>query len=238
MRYFFLLFLGILLSCNPSEKELSGEDILLKSIQKHDPKAQWKQAEFSLRIQEPRLQNPVRFSEVYINNKTNAFALKRNRGDKVASYQLNADGTTTVLLDNEAVQDTTMIAKYMLQPLRVKNYQWFYRVLLGLPMSLNEEVLDTIGTVSSVMFNQKESYKVEIKLQKPLFSDTWNLFISAEDFSLLGIEMIFPNDPSKGERLYFDKNIEIDDVQIPRIRHWYELDDTYSGSDVIVKKLD
>jgi len=238
MRYFFVFLLLLFVSCQPLETKYSGKELLQKSIQKHDPNDQWKEAKFSLRIQEPRLQNPVRFSEVSMNNKTNAFELKRNRGTKVASYGIDASGVTTVLLDNEIVQDTAIIAEYMLQHPRVKNYQRFYQILLGLPMSLGEDVLDKIGSVSQVTFNEKASYKVEIKLQKPLFSDTWNLFISTEDFTLLGIEMIFPDDPNKGERLYFDKTVQIGDINIPRIRHWYELDDTYSGSDIIVKRLD
>jgi hypothetical protein len=238
MRYFFLFGLLLCLSCQPTEKEYSGNELLQKSIVQHDPNNQWNKAEFTLRIQEPRLQNPIRFSEVSINNKTKAFALKRNRGDKVASYQLNADGTTTVLLDDEVVQDSATIAEYMLQSRRVKSYQRFYQILLGLPMSLNEEVLDTIGTVSKVIFNQKESYKVEIKLQKPLFSDTWNLFISPDDFSLLGIDLVSLDDPNDGERLYFDKTLQIENINIPRMKHWYDLQDNYLGSDVIVKRLD
>jgi hypothetical protein len=238
MRYFFLLLVLFVLSCQPEETKLYGTDILQKSIQQHDPNHQWSTAEFSLRIQEPRLQNPVRFSEVSINNKTNAFELKRNRGDKVASYGIDAASITTVLLDNQIVQDTAMIAEYMLQHPRVKNYQWFYEVMLGLPMSLDNDILEKIGAVSEVTFNEKKSYRIPIKLKKPLFSDTWNLFISTEDFTLLGIEMVFPDDPNKGERLYFDKTIRIGEMQIPRFRHWCELNDSYSGSDVIVKQLD
>ena len=238
MRYFVLLFLLTLMSCQPAEKELSAQELLERSIQKHDPKGEWNEAEFIVRIQEPRLQNPVRFSEVSINNKTGAFELKRNREDKVASYQIDSNGVTTVLLDNQVVQDSTLIDRYMLQDLRVQNYQRFYQILLGLPMSLDADVLDTMGSVSEVVFNEKSSYRIEITLKKPLFSDHWNLFISKDDFRLLGIEMVFPDNANKGERLYFNKTLQIGNIQIPRIRHWYELDDSYSGSDVIVKKLD
>lgn len=237
MRYFLLLSLLIVISCQPAEKEYSGEEILKKSIQKHDPKGQWNEAEFSLRIQEPRLQNPIRFSEVSINNGTNAFELKRNRDEKVATYAINADGVTRVLLDNKVVQDSILIDQYMLQHPRVKSYQRFYQIMLGLPMSLDSETIETIDSISAVEFNEKSSYRVEITLKKPIFSRHWNLFISTEDFTLLGVEMVFPDNPNKGERLYFDKSIQLEEIQIPRIRHWYKLDETYSGSDVIVKKL-
>ena len=162
----------------------------------------------------------------------------RNRGEKIASYGINAKGITTVLLDNKVVEDSLSIKKYMLQPRRVKSYQNFYQMLLGLPMSINEHTIAEFNSISKTIFNEKLSYKVQIKLKEPMFSDVWNLFVSEDDFTLLGIEMIFPEDPTKGERLYFEKTIQIGEITIPRIRHWYELNDTYSGSDVIVKLLE
>ena len=238
MRYFTFLFVLFFVSCAIPEKKLSGKELLEKSIQKHDPKNQWNTAEFTLRIQEPRLSNPPRFSVVYMNNQNNAFKLLRSREDKVASYGINAEGVTTVLLENQAVEDSSTIDRYMLQHKRVKSYQGFYQMLLGLPMSLNEKTLANVGVASKTTFNDKDAYQVQIQLKKPVFSDVWNLYISKDDFTLLGIEMIFPDEPNKGERLYFEKSIQIGEISIPRIRHWYELDDTYSGSDVIVKKLE
>lgn len=53
-----------------------------------------------------------------------------------------------------------------------------------------------------------------------------------------GIEIIFTDKPNKGERIYFDEHIIINGIKIPRIRHWHELkDDTYSGTDIIIKEL-
>lgn len=49
--------------------------------------------------------------------------------------------------------------------------------------------------------------------------------------------MIFLDDNTKGERLYFDKSITINGITIPRIRHWYEMNDEFSGSDIILKQL-
>ncbi|MFY0632031.1 MAG: hypothetical protein JXR05_16855 [Flavobacteriaceae bacterium] len=238
MRYLSFLFVLLFIGCKTPEKELTSNEVLEKSIQKHDPKNQWSNAIFSFRIQEPRLKNPERFSLVFIDNSNNSFMLMRNRGGKTASYQINPKGITSVSLDNKIVEDSLSIQKYMLQPRRVKSYQNFYQMMLGLPMSLNENTIAEFNAISKTVFNGKSSYKVQIKLKEPMFSDVWNLFISYDDFTLLGIEMIFPEEPNKGERLDFEKSIQIGEMTIPRIRHWYELNDTYSGSDVIVKLLE
>ena len=56
--------------------------------------------------------------------------------------------------------------------------------------------------------------------------------------SLLGIEIIFPDDPTKGDRLIFENTLEINGINIPRIRHWFELrNNDYSGSDMIMKEI-
>lgn len=237
MRYFLLFTLGLLISCQPTEKTYSGEEILEKSIQKHDPKGQWSTAEFSFRIQEPRLQNPVRYSEVSLNNKTGAFELKRNREDKIASYSIDPDGLANVFLNNEAVLDSTEIKRYLLQTTRVNVYQTSYQTMLGLPMSLKKNFIEKFGTVSKENFNGKQAYKVALELKKAMFSKHWKVYFSTEDFQILGIDLVSLEDPNDGERLYFDKTIQIDQISIPRMKHWYDLQDNYLGSDVIVKKL-
>ena len=238
MRYFTLFFVLFFVSCATPEKELSGKELLEKSIQKHDPKNQWNTAEFTLRIQEPRLGNPVRFSEVYLNNQNNTFKLLRNREDKVATYEINAEGITTVLLENEIIEDSTAINRYMLQNERVKVYQNAYHVMLGMPMSLNNDLVSKIGTVTKTKFGGRKAYKIEVELKREIFSTNWNVYLSTKDFTFLGIDIISLEDPENGERLYFDKSIQIQDITIPRMKHWYDLNDTYLGSDIIVKKLE
>ena len=208
MRYLFLLSLVLLISCQPKEKEYSGKEILEKSIQKHDPRGQWNTAEFTLRIQEPRLQNPVRFSLVYLNNKTNAFKLMRNREDKIASYGINDKGIITVLLDTKAVEDSISIQRYLLQEARVKVYQNSYQTMLGLPMTLNNDFIENIRTVSKESFNGKSAFKLELTLKRKVFSDRWNVYFSQDDFTLLGIDVVSHDNPSQGERLYFEKSIQ------------------------------
>lgn len=237
MRYILLCFVLALASCGTNETNLSGKDIIAKSIQKHDPDSKWSTAEIHLRIQEPRLQNPVRYSEVTLNNTNGAFSLHRNREDHVSNHVIDKDGNAITYLDGEIITDTLLIKKYRLDPSRNFVYRRYYQSLMALPMSLHIEKLDSIGNTSQVTFNNIESYKVPIELGKPMFSKHWNLYFSKDDFSMIGIEMIFPDDPNKGERLYFEGSIDLNGVSIPRYKHWHELSGAYAGSDIIVKEL-
>ena len=238
MRILIVISLLLLVSCSKPNSELSGKEIIEKSVLKHDPKNQWSSAEFTFRIQEPRLQNPERFSLVYLNNETDAFKLMRNREDKIASYGINADGITTVLLDNKSITDSLLIKKYLLQPERVHVYKNSYQTILGLPMTLNNELVSDIGTVSKAIFDGKPAFKFQVALKRKVFSDQWILYFSEEDFSLLGIDILHPNEPNRGERLYFEKSIQVQDMQLHRMKHWYDMNGTYLGSDVTVYNLD
>ena len=237
MRLLLILSLLCLISCNQSTPVLSGEEIIQKSIKKHDPKNQWSSAEFTFRIQEPRLQNPERFSLVYLNNKTGAFKLMRNRDDKIASYGINAEGNINILLDNKAVEDSLLIKKYLLQPERVDRYKNSYQTMLGLPMTLNDEFISDIGAISQTRFDREPTYKIPVTLKRNVFSDQWILYISKEDFMLKAIDILHPGEPDRGERLYFEKSIQVQDMLLNRMKHWYDNKEVYLGSDVIVNEL-
>lgn len=237
MKYILIFFICCFYSCQVKEKLPSAKEILDKSVQIHDPNKQWYSSSFNVYIQEPRIGNPKRYSEVKLDNKNDAFELKRNREQHISTHIVSKEKAITYL-DDKIETDTTLIKKYRLEPKRNKRYQRFYKVLLGLPMSLEREIAE-LGLVEEVFFNKENSYKVAVKLKEPLFSENWNLFFSKKNYKLIGIEMIFPDDPTKGERLTFDGEYIVNSsIIIPRIRHWKELNDTYMGSDILIENVE
>ena len=67
MKYLLSFFLLIFFGC-AEKPTLTNNDILEKGIHKHDPNKKWKSAKINVRIQEPRVQNPKRYSIVKLNN--------------------------------------------------------------------------------------------------------------------------------------------------------------------------
>ncbi|PQJ80437.1 DUF6503 family protein [Polaribacter porphyrae] len=237
MKYFSFYLLLLIFSCSTKTEILKSEEIIAKSIQKHDPKNQWSTASFEVHIQEPRVKNPERFSIVKLNNENGSFELQRNRDASISKHSIDENGIAKTLLDDKISTDSLLIKKYRLDPERNFGYKRFYQLLLGLPMSLQDEKIALKDKVEEVIFNDKNAYKLSVELEKPMFSKNWNLYFSVDDFTLLGIEIIFPDDATKGERLLFDGEIKISNIISPRMRHWYELDNTYSGSDIILREV-
>lgn len=226
----------LLLGCN-QEKELSGKIILRKTIMKHDSLNSWDKTKLAIHIQEPRISKPHRYSILKLDNSTNSFELSRNREQHVSKHIIDSLGNNFVLLDGKTEIDTVSIKKYRLDSSRNIGYKNFYKLLYGLPMSLNHSLKKIIGT-SEKTFNEEECYKIEIELKEAVISEYWNLYVSKSDMMVKGIEIIFPDSLDKGERIYFDELIVLNGMKIPRIRHWHKYyDDAYSGTDIIIKEL-
>ena len=88
MKTHFLFLFLLVIACN-KEQNLTPEHIINSSIKKHDPNNNFENLDFKIRVQEPRLQNFVRFSNVSLNNKTGAFILERNRKRYATPWSLN-----------------------------------------------------------------------------------------------------------------------------------------------------
>jgi len=237
MKETVLIILSLFLfGCN-QEKILDGELILKETIVKHDSLNYWNKAKLSLHIQEPRISNPYRYSLLKLDNSNNSFKLTRNRDLNISEHIIDSNGNSFTILNGKTETDSLLIKKYRLDASRNIGYKNFYQLLYGLPMSLNNSLKQIIST-SENLFNEEECYKIEMELKEPVISKYWNLFVSKSSMEIKGIEIILPDKPDGGDRIYFDGLINVNGMKIPRIRHWHQFkDDTYSGSDLIIKEL-
>ena len=236
--YLFFLVSTALFNCDDKKAQtsLSGQEVIDKSIEFHDPNKLWSKTILNLHIQEPRVYNPERFTKLYLDNSKNGkFELSRNRGKYLVTYTID-NNESFILVDGKKDIDSSLVREYNLIPSENIEYKEFYQFMYGLPMSLKNMVKD-INTTDISTFSGNKCYRVKVQLNKEVISKSWYLYISMENFELLGLELINIGDPEKNEQLIFDDTLENNGIKIPRIRHWYEGNDTYLGSDIILKKL-
>ena len=218
---------------------LTSEQVLEASKSFHDPDQAWENATLSLRIQEPRIQNPTRYSNLLLNNADGSFSLDRNRDEHVSTHIVSSEGEGSVLFNGSADIDSQYVATYRLSPERSLGYRGFYQFMYGLPMVIKEESIKSMSPLSAAFFNDIACYQVEVELENSLISPHWRLFFREGDFRMEGVEIFFPDEPEKGEKIIFDHLAEIIEMKLPRIRNWYELSNgEYSGSDIIVSEIE
>ena len=232
----FVFFLLMAAGCQ-KQAELNPEHILQESIEYHDPHAHWDKTLLHVHIQEPRLSNPGRYSILKLNNASNSFELTRNREKHISLHRIDSLGNSSVFLDGKEEIDTVLIKKYRLNPERNEGYKMFYQLLYGLPMSLGKFQKGLVSVTES-KFNNTDAYRIEMELNESVISSHWIVYFSQINKEIIGIEIIFKDEPEKSERLYFEGQIIVNDIRIPRIRHWLESkNDKYLGSDLIIKNL-
>jgi len=236
MKYLFLLFTFFIL--NSYTNNCKNSTYLLEQSKKyHDPSGNWNQLDWKLHIQEPRLQNPARYSRISLNNDNGAFELLRNREQSISSHKIDADGNAEVLLDGSKDFSKELAEEYRLDASRNQGYREFYQMMYGLPMSLTDDLVAEMKAAETVTFNQQEAYKIQIKLKEAMIGQYWRIFLSTENHKIIGLEIFKEENAAAGERLYFDGEFDYKGIQIPRMRHWYDLEtEAYSGSDIILKE--
>lgn len=229
----------MLTSYTTTNKCKNSAYLLEQSKKYHDPSENWGQLTWKFYIQEPRLQNPTRYSMVSLNNGNGTFELLRNREQSVSAHKIDAAGNAEVLLDGEKEFSKELQEKYRLNAARNQGYRKFYQMMYGLPMSLTDDLVTEMKDAEIVTFNQQEAYKIQIQLKEAMIGQYWRVFLSTENHKMIGLEIVKAENDEAGERLHFDGNFNYKGVQIPRMRHWYDLEtDAYSGSDIILRGLE
>ncbi|MEO1435813.1 MAG: DUF6503 family protein [Bacteroidota bacterium] len=215
---------------------VQGAALLEKSKQAHDPDQLWETLSYELYLQEPRIGNPTRYSEVKLNNTTGAFELKRNRDEHVSTHLIDEEGTATVLLNGEPVEEDALIEKYRLYPDRNAAYRQFYQLMLGLPMSLDGSLVKTVSNPTKTTFNRQDALAIPVTLRESIISDRWILYLDLPTSRLLGMDLLSDDPENLGERIVFDSEFDLNGLMVPRIRTWYDLKTKgYLGSDILIK---
>lgn len=204
----------------------------------HDPEQRWASAKLALQLQEPRIANPGRYTQLRMDNASGRFQIERGRGKQVSTHIVDEAGQTTVLLDGSERISKELQEKYRLDPARNLNYREFYAMMYGLPMSLNRESVASLANAVRDRFDGHEAYRIDLTLRRPLISAHWSLFVSRQEGRVLGLEIRLPGQVQAGERIVFRDLMQTQGMRLPRVRHWHDLaNGEYSGSDLIIGEL-
>ena len=213
--------------------------ILQKSQNKYDKNDQWEQAELKLHIQEPRVGNPKRYSRVVLDNHTRYFEIEREVEGTSVKWVVEGKGQFSAFLNGCSIFSSEIADRYGLNKERGEGFHKFYQTLYGLPMSVRPEFFRTMAPAEAIVFAGRNAHSIAVELNQKLISKHWNLIISAEDHSLLAVELLNPDDPESGEIIKFEEAFEVDSILLPRIRHWYaRQSNEYHGSDIIVEAIE
>lgn len=235
-----LLVIFVTFGWKTNNPNCKNSTYILNQVQeKYDSNQEWGTSEIKLHIQEPRVNNPQRYTKLNLKNSDDYFEMERFREDGIVKRILTGNGESKIFLNGESELSRAIIEQYRLNVERSLGHKKFYKLMYGLPMSLSNNFWEQIRPAQKAEYEGREVYRVAMELKDEMISKHWTLIIEVETYTLLAIEFNHPEDPGKEEEIItFEGEFDINGMKIPRIRNWYiKGTNEYLGTDIIVEEL-
>lgn len=232
-KYLILSFL--LLTLSVRAQEVSGNELLTKSIAYHDPNNTWENANISFRLQQARPSGEQ--SEVYLElrNAESAFMQTQVINESEVQRYIRAD-TCHFLVDKSPEVSEDQIKTFKLDCDRAKSMRNYYVYLYGLPMKLRDPGTIIDPVTKQVVFQGKEYLQLKVTYAEEVGRDTWYFYFDPNSFAMEGYRFYHDESKNDGEYITLKGVTEVMDMKLPKFRAWYvNKDDEFLGSDDLVK---
>ena len=218
MKYYpaFIIYFLLITSCTSDRLpgELTGPELIEKSIAFHDPRGSWKGLKATFVIEDSL--PPPRSSRSY------SFSLDNT--NSIMSY--NIDGISYRIHHDSLHVEMGEIA--LDRALRSRDY---YTFLWGLPMKLQDEGTN-IGSLASMEILKGKEYHV---VRVPYEKDVWYFYLEPETYRMAAYKFYQDEPNQKGEIVYLEGMADYGDMRIPANRSWYRTDKPeFLGTDKLI----
>ncbi|MEL6988498.1 MAG: DUF6503 family protein [Bacteroidota bacterium] len=228
-----IIITSILLLIFPFKKEMSGEDLLNRSIAFHDPKGKWECSKIKLSLKQTTPNKEPRLTECKLDNKRNYFWQQDSRGDKTTTRSFTKGTCQHWLNGNkdfseEAKKENRLDCKWTQF---WHNYQSY---LYGLPMKLKDPGTIVHNKVEAVEFYGQNVLKLKVTYEPEVGKDTWYFYFDPTNFALVSYQFFHDESKNDGEYILLDGLTKGKGMQLPKSRKWYyNKDGKFLGEDVL-----
>ena len=226
---FSILFLGLHLYA----QNISGTELLEKSIQFHDPEHQWNslQAHFTVTMKTPK--GADRVSKISLDHKQAIFDLAVTKEADTYSYHITKDSCAIQLNGNAAISDEDA-KEFRLSCERGAMYKDYYSYLYGLPMKLKDPGTNIDETVTLATFKGKEYLRLKVTYDQEVGKDTWYFYFDPKTYAMEVYQFYHDESKNDGEYILLSDLETVSSLKLPKVRAWYyNKDDKYLGTDIL-----
>ncbi len=212
---------------------MSSRDILVNSIEYHDPVSELANHHVELKIDQTRPDGETRYSTVFVAMESDQFAAKNVQGNDV--YEMdNRKGKVQFAVNGDKNPDPELIEKYKLTKKRFEQMHKYYRYLWFAPLILNDPGANLTPEAESTFFNGKKVWEVKVTYDPSVGSDIWYFYFDQANYALKGYRFYHNELKNDGEYIILEGELEKDGIKIPASRKWYmHQDDRYLGNDIL-----
>jgi len=228
----FLLLFSVFFSFSQT---LSGDQLLEKSIQFHDPNGNWSTFKGAFLVTMKTPKSSPRKSFIEIDLPQEHFLVKAIKDGVITQYTVDK-GICRIAVNGNTTPSEALLKKHKLSCERANLYKNYYTYLYGLPMKLKDEgtIIHQKTTIKTL--KGKEYLVLKVSYTKEVGNDTWYFYFDPKTYAMEAYQF-FKEQKERGEYILLTGLETIHDIKMPKERAWYyNKDDGYLGTDVLSKK--
>ena len=234
MRITTALFIAlILLPFWALSQNITGSQLLEKTIQFHDPEGQWPTANIRLDLT-GEYANGMKISQkVWFNLPASTYRMENNRdGNEVVSGMVG-DSCFATLNGSQDISEEDQ-KKHRLECGSIERMRNYYLYLYGLPMKLKDPGTNLAEVVTKQTIQDKEYLVLRVDYKPPVGDLTWLFFIDPKTYAMEAYQFYGDEETKAGEIIYLEDLQTVGNMKLPAKRKWYKLPgDEFLGTDII-----
>ena len=178
-----ILLLLFSVSLSTFSQQLTGNQLLEKAIQFHDPNGNWENFKGNLFVRMEVPDKPNRESEIKIDIPKEYFYVKAKRGENTTVYTIDKE-TCSIEFNGEENPSSAIKEEHKLSCERANLYKNYYTYLYGLPMKLKDKGTIVHEKVQRKKFKNKDYLVLKVTYTKEIGKDTWYFYFNPKTYSM------------------------------------------------------
>ncbi len=230
-----ILLATLSLSLSATAQNLTGTELLDKTIAYHDPNGNWATLGAKITFAEDERNGKMIKQIIEFRNGGNYFQGYRSDGEHETVQILDGDSCTLTLDGSSDFTDEER-EKHRLNPDRAKMMRNYYVYLYGLPMKLKDDGTQIDNEVKQVEFMGKDYLKLKVTYDAVVGKDIWYFYIHPDTYEMSAYQFFHDESKNDGEYITLEGMVEVEGIKIPKLRTWYtNKEDKLLGVDDIAK---
>ncbi|MFN0728597.1 DUF6503 family protein [Polaribacter gochangensis] len=232
MKNLLILFV-LFFSIQSFGQEITGNQLLEKAIQYHDPSGNWNTFKGTLFVTMETPNSPKRESEIHIDLPNQIFSVKAKSGKNTSEYILEKENIQ-IVFNGEKNPAEEILKKNRLSEDRARMYQNYYTYLYGLPMKLKDEGTIIHQKVIKKTFKGNQYLVLKVTYKKEVGKETWYFYFNPITFAMEVYQFFHDESKNDGEYILLTEEETINGIKMPKNRAWFmNKEDKYLGTDIL-----
>lgn len=236
MKSFYILAFILTSTSITIAQQISGPQLLDKTIQYHDPQGHWPTFNDTLNITMTMPESNARTSQIVINLPKEYFSVTAKKDTVTTQYTIIKDSCTISLNGNKKLTNKQLKSNNLSCD-RAMLYKNYYTYLYGLPMKLKDKGTIISPEAKTVNFKGKTYLQLQVNYNAEVGKDIWYFYFNPKTYAMemyqfYKTDSIGQVDTNTGEYIILNDIKTVNGIKIPKVRTWYyNKDDKYLATD-------